>query len=145
MANQKFNPTSQTPIAVAKQQWRVHLKNLRQHLPIFRQEEASVHACQKLSTISQHARFILSFASFGSEINLWPFNHKLCGEGRLVLPLVTAEKGLFLCLVTHFDQLEAHRWGMLEPKMTLCKQIDLSLIEIALIPGLGFDLNNNHR
>lgn len=141
MANRKFN----SPIAAAKQQWRARLKKICQELPPDRIQEASLHACQQLSKMCLSNRLILSFASFGSEINLWPLNQALCDEGRLVLPAVSDEKGLLLFLVTHLNQLEPHRWGMLEPRISVCEQVNPSLIEIALIPGLGFDRKTKYR
>jgi 5-formyltetrahydrofolate cyclo-ligase len=144
MASQKFD--SHSPIAASKQQWRAHLKKIRQELPANRYEEASSQACQRLSKMCQSTnRLILSFASFGSEINLWPLNQSLCNDGRLVLPAMTATKELLLFLVTHLDQLELHPWGMLEPNISVCQQADPSLIEIALIPGLGFDPKTKYR
>lgn len=143
MANPKFD--SHASIAALKQQWRQSLKKIRQELPPNRQKQASSQAYQVLNKKCQHARFVLSFASFGSEINLWPLNQQLANEERLVLPRIIAEKELQLFQVTHFDQLETHRWGMLEPKIADCPSIDLHLVEIALIPGLGFDLHTKYR
>lgn len=141
MANQKFDSSFEA----LKKQWRYHLNNRRDRLSVDRQSEASLHACQQLSRQCQYAQFVLSFASFGSEINLWPLNQELATEGQLVLPLMMGHRHLQLFQVTHFDQLERHRWGILEPKISDCKPIDISLIEIALIPGLGFDLKTKHR
>lgn len=143
MANQKFDSHA-SPIAILKQRWRRQLKKICQELPLKRQQEASAQAHLQLSRKCQKARFVLSFASFGAEINLWPFNEELATSGRLVLPLIV-EKKLCLFQVTHFSQLEPHRWGMLEPKISNCNPIDISLVEIALIPGLGFDLQTKYR
>ena len=150
MENQKFDSYSSdslTPIAIAalKQQWRLRLKLIRQETPLDRRQIASIQACEDLSRRCQQARFVLSFASFGTEIDLWPFNRKLAAERRLVLPLMLENGKLQLFQVTDFNQLERHHWGMLEPKISECTAIDTSLVEIALIPGLGFDLNTKYR
>lgn len=143
MENQKFDP--QEPIAASKQQWRLRLKKIREELSMERSHQGSVKACQVLEIKCQKAHFVLSFASFGSEINLWALNQKLCEERRLVLPLVTKERELLLFHVTDLSQLKPHTFGMLEPQSSICDPINPSLIEIALIPGLGFDLANKHR
>lgn len=143
MDHQKFDFHS--PIAALKQQWRAQLKIIRQNLSAQRRQEASLQACQQLNEMCQSDRFILSFASFGSEINLWPFNQILCREGRLVLPAVTISKELLFFHITDLNQLKSHRWGILEPIVSICNQIKPSLIEIALIPALGFDLKTKHR
>lgn len=141
MESQKFNSSS---IFDLKQRWRIHLKKIREELPFIRQEQASLKANQKLSERCKKACLVLSFASFGSEINLWPFNQELIREGRLVLPLIVMET-LQLFRVNDFNQLEIQHWGILEPKASICSPVDISLIEIALIPGLGFDLKTKHR
>lgn len=128
----------------SKQQLRLHLKSIRQHLPKNRQEEASKLAFQQLSEICQNSRFVLSFASFGSEIDLWLFNEQLCAEERLVLPVLTQDK-LELFLISDFNQLIPHQWGMLEPNPLKCLRLNLSEIEYALIPGLGFDTTTHYR
>lgn len=128
----------------SKQQWRNHLKYIRQHLPKNRQEQASKLACKQLSAICQNSRFVLSFASFDSEINIWLFNEQLCTEERLVLPLLSKNK-LELFLVSNLNQLIPHHWGMLEPNPLKCLRLNLSEIEYALIPGLGFDTTTHYR
>lgn len=137
MANQKIDSD--------KDHWRRRLKKMRRDLSEERQAQASLKACQELKERCPPAQFILSFASFGSEINLWPFNQELAAEGRLVLPLMDADQQLELFQITHFNQLEPHALGMLEPRALDCKRLDPSLIEIALIPGLGFDLKTHYR
>lgn len=137
MANQKINAD--------KNQWRLRLKKIRQELSEDRKAQASLIACQELKQRCQHAQFVLSFASFGSEIDLWPLNQALAREGRLVLPLMAVNHHLELFQITHFNQLEKHSLGMLEPQASICNRIDPSLVEIALIPGLGFDLNTHYR
>lgn len=146
MENQKFNsPHSPLTIAAVKQQWRELLKKLRQNLSADRRIKASIHACQQLGKLCEAAPYVLSFASFGSEINLWPFNQELASQGRLVLPRVEVDTTLQLFQVSDFNQLELHRLGMLEPKISECPLIDDSLIPIALIPGLGFDRETKYR
>jgi 5-formyltetrahydrofolate cyclo-ligase len=127
-----------------KQTWRNHLKKVRQALHPKRREEASKAACSQLLALTHSAKLVLSFANFGSEINLWPFLNQLTATGRLVLPRV--EKGLLrLFRVTHESHLEKSSSGIFEPNISLCFPIDFSQIDIALIPGLGFDLLTKHR
>ena len=84
---------------------------------------------------------ILSFASFGDEIDLWPLNRKLAEKNQLVLPRV--EQGhLTLYEVEDLNQLILSSWGILEPPKD--KPIAPEKISLALIPGLGFD-RRKHR
>lgn len=130
--------------AALKQQQRRRLKLIRQRIDPARRKEAAELACQTLTALTQHSLFILSFASFGSEIDLWSLNQRLANEGRLVLPRIV-DQALHFYQVRHFNQLETHSLGMLEPIPTRCNLVDLSDIEIALIPGLGFDPNTKTR
>lgn len=132
------------PSAALKQQWRQRLMTVRQAIEPVRRKEASEQACEKLKTLTQQSLFILSFASFESEIDLWPLNQALAEEGRLVLPRLH-DRELHLYQVKDFDHLEHHKWGFQEPVPSRCPLVDLSEISIALIPGLGFDPTTNTR
>lgn len=143
MANLKSDSDDRS-ISALKKQWRQRLKNVRQTLNPNRREQASAQANQQLKEWTQSADWVLSFASFSTEINLWSLNQKLAAERRLVLPrLINGQIHLFC--VTDINHLEPHAWGFLEPNIFHCSAIDASLIEIALIPGLGFDLQTKYR
>lgn len=142
MANQNFDPD--LSVDALKRLWRKRLKKIRQGLDSDRRTQASSLACQKLKEWTQSADLILSFASTTPEINLWPLNEELASAGRLVLPRLV-EKELCLFHVMDIQHLESHSWGFLEPHLSHCSPIDFSLIKIALIPGLGFDLQTKHR
>ena len=132
MENQKFNDTG------SKAQARVILKKILKSLSQERRAQASQDACALLYQESRAASFVLSFASFGFEIDLWPLNRQWMQEQRLVLPRLE-NNHLTLFLVTQYDHLEKHAFGMLEPIPSLCQVCDPSTMNIALIPGLGFD------
>lgn len=132
-------------MAPLKQRWRQRLKTLRDDLPSKRREEGSAHACTQLLLLCKFARFVLSFSSFGSEIDLSSLNEQLAMEGRLILPTVSGKEKLQLFQVIYGSAFTLHPWGMLEPKVSSSPPIDLSMITIALIPGLGFDLETKHR
>jgi len=135
---------SDSDSALTKRQWRHQLKAIRQMISANRKNEASQSACEALYHTTLSFNYVLSFASFGSEINLNPFNEKLAYEKRLILPRTT-EESIQLFLVENLETLETHLWGMREPNPTLCEEIEPSQILLALIPGLGFDLVSHHR
>lgn len=131
-------------MTVSKQARRNKLKAIRDGIPPQRRKEASERTCAEIIGLLEPEGFILSFPSFGSEIDLWPLNQELAHRGRLVLPRISG-KDLILYQVDHLTHLEPHTWGQLEPVPSLCRQVDLNLIEIVLVPGLAFDLNTKHR
>lgn len=128
-----------------KQEWRYKLKKKRQRLSVERQQQAAQAAYDELSVMCESADFVLSFASFGSEINLWPLNQMLADQKRLVLPHLRDDGGLDLFQVTDFNQIERHSLGMLEPIPARCLSVEPSQLTIALISGLGFDVQTKYR
>lgn len=129
---------------VKKQDLRSHLKKIRIALPPRRREEGTREANEYLREKCQVFPLVLSFASFGSEIDLWPLNRILASEGRLVLPRIIKGE-LQLHLINHLTDLKIHDLGMLEPDPILCPLANVSSIALALIPGLGFDRETLHR
>lgn len=123
---------------------RKNLKDLRCGLGCERKREASLQALSFLKGLCEEVHLVLSFASFGSEIDLWQLNQNLLAEDRLVLPRLS-ENLLSLHYVKSLKHLETHSFGMLQPNPDNCPLIDPNNIEIALIPGLGFDLKTKAR
>lgn len=138
------NQSSDFPLEVVKAQLRHQLKITTKALDPIRQVNASKEACAELNLLSKQAHLVLSFASFGSEIDLWPLNLLLATGGRLVLPRMQ-DKELHLYHVKSMDDLELHPWGLKEPNPSQCALIQATSIEIALIPGLAFDLQTKYR
>ncbi|WP_158021643.1 5-formyltetrahydrofolate cyclo-ligase [Candidatus Protochlamydia naegleriophila] len=143
MESQIFNSTTSTA-ALAKQSCRLHLKAMRRSISSARRQAATSFANQTLWNRCKGFRFILSYASFGSELSLDPLNGCLAQEGRLVLPKMKGEK-LQLFLVEDLHGLEPNSLGIREPSKQNAKLIDPSLVTLALIPGLGFDPETKHR
>jgi len=122
---------------------RKELKLKRAHIPSERKQLAAARCIGKLLSLTQE-KLVLSFAPFKDEVNLWPLNEKLAKSKRLVLP-VTKHCSLRLYQVTApSKELVESSLGILEPNPSLCMEISPDKIEIAIIPGLGFD-KEGHR
>ena len=110
---------------------------LRDALPTTRRAEAASLAYHELGQLPQ--ALILSFFSFGSEIDLYPYNCLLAEQGRLVLPKRNGlELDLYL-VKDLFNDLEIISLGLREPIATRCEKVDPASIGIALIPAIAFD------
>lgn len=116
---------------------RKNLKEIRQNISKARGKQASKNALATLTPPLKKAKKVLSFASFGSEIDISELNHFLISRNQLVFPRLSQDQ-LTLHHVQSFSQLEFHPWGMRQP-LSNCPQVDYKQISIALIPGLGFD------
>ena len=110
---------------------------LRDALPTQRRLEASSLAYHELGKLS--ARSILSFFSFGSEIDLYPFNCLLAEQGRLVLPKRNGKELELYRVKDLFNDLEIISLGLREPIPARCEKIDPASIDLALIPAIAFD------
>jgi 5-formyltetrahydrofolate cyclo-ligase len=123
---------------------RRHLRCKRQQLSFQRRQEASSQCYTGLKPFMADCRFVLSFASFKDELDLWNLNAFLAWQGKLVLPKVEKES---LCLF-HVQNLQTdltfNQWNILEP-LSSCKEIAPRNLSLALIPGLGFDQTTGHR
>lgn len=125
----------------SKSELREYYKNLRKKLPIERREEAEKAATEKLYEVAKTASLILSFASKDDELNLWPFNQKLCCENRLLLPRLESETIITPYLVTDIERelVMNKKWHVLEPDPNQCQKIPVEEIGLILVPGLAFD------
>lgn len=127
-----------------KQQCRFYLRKKRATISEARRKQASQLALDCLEKLSSSAIWVLSYASFGTELDLWRTNEKLAKAGKLVLPQVELDN-LRLFQIADLAHLKLNRWGILEPDPQVCQEMDLSLISLAFIPGLGFDHQTGHR
>ena len=119
---------------------RVQFRAFRASLSLARREEASRELFERLKEL-QPSR-ILSFASFGSEVDLSAFNQFLASQGRLALPRVNGDT-LDVYSIENIDRdLEAGSFGVLEPSPIKCQKIDPRSIDLILVPGLAFDAEN---
>jgi len=124
--------------SLTKQDTRKKLRQIRSEISTERRQEASQKAFDQLLPLCLE-KAVLSFASFQDEIDTWTLNEKLAEENLLILPRVVREE-LKLFRVTNLkEELKRSDWGILEPIPGTCLEVSPDNIEIALIPGLGFD------
>lgn len=124
-----------------KDKLRNRLRRVRRGISKERRASASknIHG----SILKQDHSLILSFASFGEEIDLWPLNHELAVQNRLLLPRMEGEN-LCIYYINNISNLTPNSLGILEPNPSCCQRVDLEKISLALVPGLAFD-SQNHR
>lgn len=122
-----------------KRQSRYYFSNLRDNLSIERRLEGSLTCCEFLKQKLANSHYISSFASQGTEINLWEFNLTLCSEGRLVLPRVEGEVLAFYHVTNIEEGLVRSLKNIMEPNPNTCKRADMDEIDAIIVPGLSFD------
>ncbi|MDP1608303.1 MAG: 5-formyltetrahydrofolate cyclo-ligase [Chlamydiales bacterium] len=117
-------------------------KSLRAQIPLARREEAAKKLVQfaKANMIPSN---VLSFSSFGDEIDTQEINQWLIEQKALLLPRVEGSD-LAIYLVEDLKDLLLSPLGILEPNPQRCIKIDPQMIHTALVPGLCFD-ESHHR
>ncbi len=110
---------------------------LRDSLSQGRRSEASSLAYNELEKLPH--KLILSFFSFGSEIDLYPFNCLLAEQGRLVLPKRNGPELDLYRVKDLFNDLDILSLGLREPIPGACEKIDPAFIDFALVPAIVFD------
>lgn len=129
-----------------KQQLRTRLKQeraLSDPVDLSRQDIRIAQAVLALPEFSA-ASLVLSYLSFGNEVDTRALVHAAWEEGKKVALPKCQPKGLMSWhLVTSFDDLVVSQFGIEEPTEELHPVIDLSDMSektVALVPGLAFDL-----
>jgi 5-formyltetrahydrofolate cyclo-ligase len=125
-------------ISTQKALIRKELRKERERIPPLRREQASIHLLKKLIQHLEPYTVILSFVSFGSEIETHLFNHYLAHAGKLHLPKME-KNGHLSFYQTCLGTLIPNSNGILEPDPAFSIPVELDTIEVILVPGLGFD------
>jgi 5-formyltetrahydrofolate cyclo-ligase len=120
------------------------LKIKRSALSSERRHAAASAARHELLALCTGTAYVLSFASFASEIDLNPLNQNLAAQGRLLLPRVQG-RDLGIYRVSDYpNDLQRSRWGILEPLPSRCQAVEFTQASHILVAGLAFD-NAQHR
>lgn len=136
---------------MTKDKLRDQYKKIRASISDERRQRASALATQILSewvndwlkNHPQAGKYVLSFAPFKDEIDLWPLNHHLLLRNVLALPKVSGEH-LDIYKVSSLDELIPSPLGILEPDINRCKKLMSQELFAVLVPALAID-NNLHR
>lgn len=156
--------TDATEVAAAKTGIRRAVIAARDAMPPATRAAESARCFQYLLARAEfkNATSVLSYISFGSEIDTRPVFEELLRRGqRLILPRISRAggKGVDKCVgggesndaitsapvpaltlhrVTSYEDLVPGVWGIDEPRAG-CPQVALSDIDFALVPGVAFD------
>lgn len=126
-----------------KEKLREFLKEKRKLISQERRLEVEKRILEELYPRLVDYKYILSFASFGDEINLWPLNIILCQEKKLLLSHVK-HSCLDIYHIYDLKELVRSKFGILEPDPKKSIPFNKKDLICILTPGLGFD-SFNHR
>ncbi len=115
---------------------RTKAKEKRKQITSQRRKEASENVLKFLLPRLEDCSLVLSFASFGDEIDLWPLNRELLRRDAFCL----LDSSLCVFKVENIPlQLRPSGSGFLESNSRLSQPIDIRNLDGILVPGLLFD------
>ncbi len=124
---------------------RTEMRRLRQGLAPSDREERSSRITNQLwkGGVFARARRVLFYAAAGDEVETLPLLERWVEEGRkVILPRVEGEV-MPLVEVDDLADLAPGYRGLLEPRRDRGRVVSWEAIEVALVPGLAFDLQGN--
>ena len=101
----------------------------------------SLEACRRVASLPELVGVgcVALFASLPDEPSTHPLFEVLRGrQARCLLPRIAASNQLEFCELSHWEDLSAGRYGVLEPPAG-SGAVSLSEAEVVVVPGMAFD------
>ncbi|HET7854410.1 MAG TPA: 5-formyltetrahydrofolate cyclo-ligase [Candidatus Methylomirabilis sp.] len=124
---------------------RTQMRRLREGLAPADREERSRRIAERLRRLEAfwRARRVLFYAADGGEVETLPLLERWIEGGRkVILPRVEGET-MILVEVDGLKDLAPGYGGLLEPRSDRGRVVPWEEVEVALVPGLAFDLEGN--
>jgi len=127
-----------------KNETRKNFKKLRNKLTEQEIKNNSEAILEKIAShpFWQKANVIMCYLAFGNEVNTKPIIEKAWQENKqVIIPVCQAKTcEIIPSFLSTFADLEPRTMGILEPKEGKLNPADPKMIQLALIPGVAFDL-----
>ncbi len=139
-------PATISELAEEKRALRAKVLAVRDAIPAAARQAAAGVAIQRVCSLDvyQSAKSVLSYMSFGAELNTHGFFETVLRDGKIVvLPRIDkASKSLKLHVVKGPGDLVEGVWGIREPHPDT-RTVAIADIDMVLMPGLAFDRKGN--
>lgn len=126
-------------IAQQKILLREQLLKMRKELSAERRAIAAQQAYEHLTQLLPKSGIVLSYASFGSELDTSAINKYFIKSSRLALPTVVGDNIKPYLVKSLKKDLKRSSLGVLEPMPEVCTEVDLAHIVAIIVPAVGFD------
>lgn len=130
-----------------KAEIRKRMMNLRRQLPDEKVIEKSLKIMEHLFSLDVviNARLIMTYVDANGEVRTREIiKHALEAGKRIAVPVCVPEKGeIMVSEIFSLNELVPGHYGIMEPKKECIRPVDVSKIDVVLIPGLAFDLKGN--
>ena len=121
------------------------IRAVRRKLSEAERLERSRHVWERVSALScyQHARVVLGYMAFDDEVLTDGLMRQAMASGKqIVLPMVLSDRqGMALYVIEDLERdVTAGFRGILEPQLPPTRGVAPEALDLALIPGVAFDL-----
>ncbi|HEY4663068.1 MAG TPA: 5-formyltetrahydrofolate cyclo-ligase [Candidatus Humimicrobiaceae bacterium] len=140
------NNNRPTQTGFYKKELRKIIQNRRDSMQIrYRKKISKIIAAKFLDTVNyKNSGNILIYYPFRSEIDTTIVIKKALKDGKnIILPQVSDQQLELFYVNDPKKQLKKGAYGILEPNTVLCRKAKISDIDLAIVPGVGFDKNLN--
>ena len=129
-----------------KRKLRREIRGKRDHIPITDKKKRSKIIAEKFFNTDFYtdSNNILAYYPFGSEIDTTIIIRRaLENNKKIILPKVYFQELKLYYVNKLSEQLERGEYGILEPISSFCRPAEIKDIDLAVVPGLGFDKDLN--
>jgi 5-formyltetrahydrofolate cyclo-ligase len=129
-----------------KKKLRKEIREKRDSIPIAERKRTSKIIVEKFHNTNYYidSNNILAYYPFGSEIDTTILiSSALENNKSIILPKVYYRELRLYYVDKLSEQLERGKYGILEPVPRFCKPAEMKDIDLAVVPGIGFDKNLN--
>lgn len=134
-------------VAQEKDGIRAQLQRERRGLSKQWVDEISEIILEKLKTLKEFARSrtVHCYVAWRNEVQTQGLIKEMLNEGRrVVVPVVDFEKGVLIhSEIQDFAELTKGAYGILEPPTDLIRPVQISELDLIVVPGVAFDLEGN--
>ena len=129
-----------------KEKLRKKIQNRRDNLQVqYRKKRSKIIAEKFFNTVYYiNSNNILIYYPFRSEVDVTIIiNKALKNKKNIILPRIDKHNLRLFYVNDLKKQLEIGTYSIMEPAISLCRPADISDIDLAVVPGLGFDKKFN--
>ena len=129
---------------MSKERVRKETLELRKAISTEELVKKSKDVAEKLfsTELYKNANTIMAYVDFRNEVKTEKIIKTAIADGkRIVIPIsVIATRQLILSEIINYDiELESGAYGILEPRADYIREVDPSLVDLVLVPGVAFD------
>jgi 5-formyltetrahydrofolate cyclo-ligase len=131
---------------IFKKKLRKEIREKRDRIPASDRKNRSKIIAEKFYNTNYYTEShnIMAYYPFGSEIDTsLVIIRALENNKSIILPKVFDQELKLYYLDKFSEQLEKGKYGIMEPIPRLCRTAKIKDVDLAIIPGLGFDKNLN--